>query len=235
MQLSRAFWASRSYPLFAPDGTEGGGTGTGNGEGDPANAGTEGAKDGDGKGKGDGDLDGIEGLGDAGKEAIRKERAAAKAANDALKDVQKKLADLEKDKADREAAEAKAKEDEAKQKGEFEQLAAKREEERDAAKADVTRLTAENDQYRAAVEKVLADEWKALPAEAIEAYAAAGGKDDDPLGKLSFLPAGKKIAAKLAEKGEAQRGNGPNPRPGGNGTVPDADKRKAQAGMYRNF
>lgn len=51
------------------------------------------------------DQDGIEGLNDA----ILKERAAAKAAGDALKDVQKNLVELEKEKTEHEAVESEAK------------------------------------------------------------------------------------------------------------------------------
>jgi DNA repair exonuclease SbcCD ATPase subunit len=181
------------------------------------------------------DLDKIEGLGDKGKEAIRKEREAAKAAADRAKDAETKLAALEKEKSEREVAEQTRKDKEAAEAGKWEELATKREAELKSAKDEAAALKSQNDQYKAAVEKVLTDEWKALPAEAIEAYEAAGGKDDDPLGKLSFLPAGKKIAAKLAEKGDTARGNGRDPRPRGDGKGNDEAARKAQAPMYRNF
>lgn len=180
------------------------------------------------------DIDQIEGLGDKGKEAIRQERAAAKAAAaDAAKAREERDA-LLKEKQERDAAAVKAREKAAAEAGKFEELAATREQERDAATADAARLTAAVDQYKAAVEKVLADEWKALPPEAIEAYTAAGGKDDDPLGKLVFLPAGKKLAAKLADKGDPKRGNGPDPRSRSEHGNDEAG-RKAQATLYRNF
>lgn len=169
------------------------------------------------------DIDGIDGLGDKGKEAIRKERVAAKAATDALKETQKKLADLERDKADRETAEAKAKEAEAAKKGEFEELATKREQERDAAKADATRLTAENDQFRAAMATGVAAGWKDLPEE-VRKVGEKQHPEDDVLGRWSFLhdPDTKALVAKLTDKSETKRGNGRDPRPTGAGGLPTA-------------
>lgn len=176
-------------PFLSADGENGGG-------GAPEGTKPDGAGD---------DLDKIEGLGDKGKEAIRRER---------------------------EAAEAKAREDEAAKKGEFEKLAADREAERDAAKADVKSLQADNDALREAINGFLDAEWQALPAEVRDAYL---GADDDPLAKLRYLPKGKALAEKLAGKEPAKRGAGADPKPNGTATISDEDKRKAQAGMYSRW
>lgn len=221
-RLERSLAMAGRGPFLRPDGTEGGSDGK-DGEQKTEAARAEGdTKD---------DLDGVEGLGDKGKEAIRKERAAAKAASDALKDVQKKLADLEQEKSDREAAEQKQRDKEAAEKGEWEALATKREGELKSAKDEATTLKGENDQLRTAITAVLDSEWKALPKEVQDAYL---GAEDDPLAKLAFLPKGKALADKLAEK-EVKRGNGYQPKSTGDGKVPDADKQKAQSSLYRKF
>lgn len=165
------------------------------------------------------------------KSAIAKERDARKAAAAEAAKAKEERDALLAEKREREAAEVKRKEAEAKEAGKFQELAEAREKERDDAKTEAAALKAENDQYKAAVEKVLTDEWKALPAEAIEAYEAAGGKDDDPLGKLGFLPAGKKIAAKLAAA-DPKRGNEGGPKSTGNGKVDDTAARSANATRY---
>ncbi|MCA9878212.1 MAG: hypothetical protein KC442_10540 [Thermomicrobiales bacterium] len=203
-------------PFLSADGENGGG-------GAPEGTKPDGAGD---------DLDKIEGLGDKGKEAIRREREAAKAAADRAKAAEARLDALQKEKSEREAAEAKAREDEAAKKGEFEKLAADREAERDAAKADVKSLQADNDALREAINGFLDAEWQALPAEVRDAYL---GADDDPLAKLRYLPKGKALAEKLAGKEPAKRGAGADPKPNGTATISDEDKRKAQAGMYSRW
>lgn len=222
MLTNRAFWASQRLPLLAPEGETGGSTNSDGGSGAATATETTECKD---------DIDQIDGLGDKGKEAIRKEREAAKAAADRAKAAEKRLAELEREKSEREAADLKAKEDEAAKKGEFETLAKKREEERDEAKREATSLKAENDQLRAAIAAVLDAEWKALPDEVRDAYL---GAEDDPLAKLAFLPKGKTLAAKLSEKAEHARGNGRDPKAGGTSErANDETARAANALRYR--
>lgn len=126
--------------------------------------------------------------------------------------------------ADEEAKQARER-DEAAARGEFDKVRAALEADAKAAKDESAALKAENDQLRAAVEAVLADEWKQLPAEVRDAYL---GADDDPLAKLAFLPKAKKLAAKLAERDPAARGNGPDPKPGGPAGLPSIEDTKRE-------
>ncbi len=158
------------------------------------------------------------------KSALAKTREARKLAASEAAGAREERDALLKEKAEREDAAAKEREAEAEKKGEFEALAKKRENERDAAKSDVTRLTAENDQLRAAISGVLDSEWKELPAEVKDAYL---GADDDPLARLAFLPKGKALAIKLGERADAARGNGRDPKSSGDGRPSLADERKA--------
>lgn len=178
---------------------------------------TEGAtKPGDPAAKPEATTDGE--LGAAGKAALDAERAARKAA-------EKRVRDLEAAEADRAEAKRKADEKAAAERGEWEKLAMERERERDEAKGEATSLRAENDQLRAAIAAVLADEWKALPAEVRDAYL---GAEDDPLARLAFLPKAKKLAEKLAAREPAVRGNGPDPKAGGAGAMPSLEKTKEE-------
>lgn len=140
------------------------------------------------------------------KDAATKAAADAQSARDAADDQARK---------DREA-------DDAKKRGDFERVETAIKADLDAAKTERDGLKAENDRLRAAVEGVLADEWKKLPSEVRDAYL---GADDDPLAKMAFLPKGKALAEKLA--GGAQRGNGSNP-PTGGGTAPTLDQTKQE-------
>ena len=211
-------WAGRSLPMLSPDG-DGGGGGTGDATGDQK-------PDAEGS-----DLDKIDGLGDKGKEAIRKEREAAKAAQDDAKKAREERDALQKEKAERESAEAKAREDEAAKKGEFEKLANERQTALDAAKAEAKTLKADNDALRGAIGGFLDAEWKALPAEVKDAYL---GADDDPLAKLAFLPKGKALADKLAGKEPVKRGLGGDPKPSGGGAGDDKAAQQAQRSHLRS-
>lgn len=156
------------------------------------------------------------------REAATKEAATAKRERDALL----------KEKTERETAEKQQKEKAAEAAGEFETLAKTREAERDAARTDAAALKAENDQLRKVIDDVLEAEWKDLSPDALDAFV---GNEDDPLARLAFLPKGKRLTAKLAEKAEALRGNGRDPvSAGGKKTNEDA-ARKATSAMYRNF
>lgn len=210
---SRLFPVSRSLPMWSTEDPGGGGGG-----GEPQNP----------DGKGD-DLDRIEGLGDKGKEAIRKERADAKAARDEAKTLKDERDALLKDKTDREEADAKAREDEAKQKGEFEKLATEREQERDAAKADAKTLKADNDALREAMKAGIEAGWKELP-ESVRKLGEKQHPEDDVLGRFQFLndPDTAALVKQLTGKEPPKRGNGGDPKPSGNGSGDDAAAQKAQ-------
>lgn len=159
------------------------------------------------------DLDKVEGLGDKGKEAIRKEREAAKAAADEAKAAKAERDALLKEKAEREAAESKAREEEAARKGEFETLAQKREAERDEAKTDVARLTSEMDQFKAAMAEGIKAGWKDLPEE-VRKIGEKQHAEDDVLGRFQFLndPDTKALVVKLTGSTEGKAAHGRDPK-----------------------
>ncbi len=181
------------------------------------------------------DLDKVEGLGDQGKEAIRKEREAAKAAADEAKAAKAERDALLKEKAEREAAESKAREEEAARKGEFETLAQKREAERDEAKAELTRLTGEVDQFKAAMAEGIKSGWKDLPDE-VRKLGEKYHAEDDVLGRFRFLndPDTKALVARHAPDGQ-KAAHGRDPKATGTSKPTNEDARKAQAPIYRNF
>lgn len=221
MLSSRSWWTSRHFPLLAPDGEGGGGGGaTGSEGGSGAAGGGSGAAGGTGGTGGTGSTgtdDGIDesSLNENGKAALKRLRDQREAARAATKAAEDERDALRKEKSDRDAADAKAKDDAAAASGKWEELATKRETDLTAAKADVTRLGGENAQLKTAITAVLDAEWKELPAEVRDAYL---GAEDDPLAKLAFLPKGKALAAKLADKADPKRGNGRDPKAGGDGT-----------------
>lgn len=222
MLTSKSYWRDRTFPLFATDGAGGGAGGGDKSESKPD---TDDSKD---------DLDAIEGLGDKGKDAIRREREARAVAVDEAKKAKKERDALLKEKQERESAEQDAKDDDAAKRGEFEDLAKKRERERDTARTEAASLKADNDQLREAINSVLEAEWKALPPEVTDAFL---GDDDDALGKLLFLPKGKALAIKLAEKADPARGNGQDPRSRGASTgnkATEDEARRANASRYAN-
>lgn len=182
------------------------------------------------------DLDKVEGLGDKGKEAIRKEREAAKAAADEAKAAKAERDALLKEKAEREAAESKAREEEAARKGEFETLAQKREAERDEAKAELTRLTSEVDQFKAAMAEGIKSGWKDLPDE-VRKIGEKQHAEDDVLGRFQFLndPDTKALVAKLTGSTEGKAAHGRDPKATGTSKPTNEAASKAQAAIYRNF
>ena len=159
------------------------------------------------------DLDKVEGLGDKGKEVIRKEREAAKAAADEAKAAKAERDALLKEKAEREAAESKAREEEAARKGEFETLAQKREAERDAAKAEAKTLADENTELKAAMAEGITSGWKDLPDE-VRKIGEKQHAEDDVLGRFRFLndPDTKALVAKLTGSTEGKAAHGRDPR-----------------------
>lgn len=172
-----------------------------------------------------------EGLGEAGKAALDAERKARREAERELRDLRAKAEQAETAEA---AAKQRREQDAAAARGEFDRVRAELERDRDAATAELATLRAEHAAMREAVAGVIAAEWSALPEEVRDAYL---GGEDDPLAQLAFLPKGKVLAARLAERAGAARGNGPDPRAngaarGGN----DEAARKAFAEMSRrNF
>lgn len=182
------------------------------------------------------DLDKVEGLGDQGKEAIRKEREAAKAAAQEAKAAKAERDALLKEKAEREAAEAKAREAEAAKKGEFEELATARERERDAAKAEAKTLAEENTALKAAMAEGITSGWKDLPEE-VRKLGEKQHAEDDVLGRFAFLhdPDTKALVAKLTVSTEGKAAHGRDPRATGTSKATNEDARKAQAAIYRNF
>jgi hypothetical protein len=169
------------------------------------------------------------------KSAVAKEREARKlAAADAKKAKEERDALLA-EKAERETAEAKAAEEAAAKKGEFEALAKKREGERDAAKQEAASLQATLDQYQTALETGLADAWTKLP-ESVRKLGERLHEENDVLGRFTFLhdPDTQSLVKELSDKAETDRGNGPNPKPGGNGARSVEDEAKAlnQSGNY---
>jgi hypothetical protein len=169
------------------------------------------------------------------KSAVAKEREARKlAAADAKKAKEERDALLA-EKAERETAEAKAAEEAAAKKGEFEALAKKREGERDAAKQEAASLQAQVDQLKTAMEEGLATSWAALP-DAVRKQGEELIDEDDVLARFAFIhkPSTQALVKELSTKAEADRGNGPNPKPGGTGARSVEDEAKAlnQSGTY---
>jgi hypothetical protein len=157
-------------------------------------------------------------LGDKGKDAIRKEREARKAAEDRAKEAEAKLAEID-------AEQAKRSEDEAKAKGEFEQLANKRAEALDKAKTDIKTLADERDAlaervaaYEARDRAAIAEGVKDLPDD-VKAFDPG---DDAPLDtRWTWFSKAQAIAAKRTT--DPARGNGRSPE-AANGRDAKADE-----------
>lgn len=161
----------------------------------------------------------IPGLGDAGKEAIRREREARDAAVAARKAAEKRATELEKQVNETAEAKRKADEAEAAKRGEFEKIANDRAEQ-------VKAVEAERDDFKARYERAITivtpgvdADWKALPKEVTELYE---GADDDVLAKAAHLHRTKGLVKRLSEA-SPNRGNGPDPKPNG-AAQPDDDK-----------
>lgn len=179
------------------------------------------------------DLDGIEGLGDKGKEAIRKEREAAKAAATRAKDAETKLAELEKERSEREAADQKKKDEDAAAAGKWEELAVKREGELKSATDEVATLKAENDQYKAAMADGLEAQLKALP-DKLRKLLEEAVPEDNVLGRWQWLhkPTFQELVKDATAAADPKRGNEGGPKSTGNGKVDDTAARSANATRY---
>ncbi len=191
----------------------------------------------------DADIDENADLDDAGKKAIKAERAArreaarkAKEADDALKEAQRQLDAANREKAQRDADAASQAEKDREAKGEFEQLAKDRERERDQAKADLTALQTQFETLKTAATATVKADFDALPEVVREVYPGAA---DDPVAMLEFLPKGKKLAAALpgGEENNSRNveGGEPNPKPGGESADPKANEQAQRVNQSRYF
>jgi len=146
----------------------------------------------------------VPGLGEAGKEALRKERADRKAAAARADAAESRLAAIEKATQDAAAAKAKADEDTKikadESRGEYEAakttLATERDAEREKAKTLEARITGYEDALKPTIEAVKAD----LPDEALTDYPT----DADAVTRLSWLNARTALIAAIRPSG-AQR------------------------------
>lgn len=235
MLISRDFWASRDFGIrFATDGD---GAGGGNGTQDGDQKGSDSSKDGDQKGgdsKGD-DLDGVEGLGDKGKNAIRAARAERDQAKKDLADLTATVKDLQKFKEDTEKAARDASEEDAKNKGKFEELANQYKGDAEKAQGDLKTANARIKDLEAAMAEGQEDQLKELPEE-VRALWKGDDKGYDVLELYKFLndDATKKLVAKLSGSSSEDRGNGKNP-PLGDKKVSSEDATKSQAPIYNAF
>lgn len=237
MLISKSFWIGRHLPLLSPD-NDGGGGPDGPSGATAATAAT-GASGSTGSTGATGDAEefaGIAGLGDAGKEAIRRERAAAKVAADEAKKARDERDALLKEKNDLAAEDQKRKDKEAAESGKWEELATKREGELKSAKDEAASLQAQVDQFKAAMEQGLADAWAKLP-EAVRKQGEELVAEGDILGRFTFMhkPSTQALVKELTDKAETLRGNGKNPKPTGDGKVTSEEASKSQAPLYRRF
>lgn len=192
----------------------------------------------------DSDIDAIEGLDDAGKKALRAERAARRAAKTeaaeakrTLADVNKRLADLEKERADRDEADRKAREKASEDAGQFKELADQRERERDQMKSDLDALKAKFDALNTAATGLVKSDFDTLPEEIRDLYT---GEAEDVVAMLAFIPKGKAAAARMSggEENNSRNVEGATPNPPAKGdntkvqTEADETARKAFAQTY---
>lgn len=156
-------------------------------------------------------------IGDAGKEAIRKERERARAAEKRAKDAETRLAEID--------AEQKRRDEEtAREQGKFEDLATKRAQDLDKATSTITTLTEERDALSAKVQAyedrdraAIAAGVKDLP----DDLKAFDPGDDAPLeARMTWFTKAREIAGKRTTT--APRGNGRNPDEA-NGRNPKAE------------
>ena len=209
--LSRSFYEGRHFPLLAPDD----GTGGGGAPADPP--------------ENDDDLEDLEGVGASGKDAIKKERAAARAALTARKAAEKERDTLLAEKTQREADDKKRQEDEAKTQGQFEKLAEDRGAELAAAKAENETLKKRLADVEEVVKTIVDEDWKTLPKEVADVYT---GEDTDVVAKLKWLPKGKALADRI--DGEKRvHGNGPGPKSTGKTDLPSVESIKKEMAEIR--
>jgi chromosome segregation ATPase len=194
----------------------------------------------------DEDIDKLEGVEDAGKSALKKERQARRDAVKAFKDtnatldtVKQQMADLQKRLDAKDDAEQKARDKAAKEGGDFQKLADKYEGERDQLKADLDALQTRYDALNASAQTIVKSDFETIP-EAIRALYT--GPADDVVEMLKFVPKAKE-AAKALPGGE-EPPNSSNvrgaeePPKGGPNVTPEskaADDERAKAAMARGY
>lgn len=221
MLTNRSYWTGRHLPLLSPDNDGGGPAG-------PSGATAATAATGE---------SGPTGSGEKGddKEALKRMGEQRDAAREEARRVAEERDALLKEKNDLAAADQKRKDDEAAASGKWEELAKKREGELKSAKDEAAALQARNDQLQTALENGLATSWAALPEE-VRKQGEELISEDDVLLRFEYLhkPSTQALVAKLTDKAETSRGNGPNPKPGGTGTRSVEDEAKAlnQSGSY---
>jgi len=155
-------------------------------------------------------------LGDAGKKALDAERDARKAAEKEARDAKARLAQIEADAQ-------KAKDAEAAEQGKWKELAEKRDADLAEATSKLTATTTELDTLRTYVTDDIVAAVKVLP----KALVAFDPGEDAPIAqRLAWLTKAKAAAAELDK--QTPRGNGGDPKPGGNPKI-DADKAVANA------
>ncbi|MGE0541222.1 MAG: hypothetical protein AB7R89_13695 [Dehalococcoidia bacterium] len=227
-RLERSLLLAGRGPFLSPDGDAGGGDGSTDTRASSSDTGgTSGpdTKDGDGS---DGKIEFTKEQQDHIGKLLSKERKAAadKARADAKAEAD---AAAEQARKDKEAADLKAK-------GDFEQVETTLKADLKTAQDEATALKGEVDQLRAAMAEGIAVGWKDLPEE-VRKVGEKQHAEDDVLGRWTFLndPDTKALVAKLTDKAERKSGNGYSPKSSGDGKVPDADKQKAQSGLYRKF
>lgn len=156
-------------------------------------------------------------LGEAGKRALERERAARKAAERAARDAQAEMQRMRDEQRKREEAEAA-------EQGRFRELAERREAELAQAQDQLTAVQQERDALLDIVRADVESHWDQLPDEVREAY---DGADDDVLSKRRHMHRMAKVIQRLTTADESRPGNGPNPRPA------DTTKRDLEAAANR--
>lgn len=223
-RLERSLLAGHHGPLLAPEGNDGGGGGTGT---------QDGAKTADPGGtKGDGaSHDGNAG---AVTFTAEQQREVDRIAAQARKDGKKAAEDAAT--ATQQAAERQRQIDADVAKGEFESARQKLTGDLTAAQTERDRLSAENDQLRAAMATGLEAGWKALP-EPVRKVGEKQHPEADVLGRWQFLhdPDTQALVSSLAEKADTIRGNGHDPKPGGDAKPSGEDAKRSQRVVLRSF
>lgn len=171
----------------------------------------------------DSDIDKMDDLGDAGKDALKKERQARrdaakaeKEAKDQLKTLSDQVKTLTDEKAKRDADAAAQAESDREKKGEFESLAKDRERERDQAKEDLKKVQADFDALKSASLGMYKSDFDTLPQEVKDMFT---GAEDDPVALMAFLPKAKKAAEKF---GTGEQKKTEDPIGGGNPANPES-------------
>ncbi len=197
----------------------------------------------------DEDIDKLEGVEDAGKTAMKKERQARRDAVKAFKDtnatldtVKQQMADLQKRLDAKEADEQKARDKAAKEGGDFQKLAEKYEGERDQLKTDLDALQTRYDALNASAQTIVKSDFETIP-DAIRALYT--GPADDVVEMLKFVPkakeAAKAIPAEPAKEDSSQiKGSEEPPKNVGNqngntDTQKAEEDKRAKDAMARGY